>query len=155
MYNTCWYLCVYYTPTSLFKNAEFFSQALGWLMYSMRRSVLRATYSLAFITVVFYYFLRVIHYLFSGVYPLRTAFHFQGHHGGHLIRRALMSEWMVTYRSLHSVPTLHWCYILMCLYSSTENLTFVWERSLQVTDLQLILFCFFPVTMIFFQLQVF
>lgn len=29
MHNTCLYLCVYFTPTSLFKNAEFLSQALG------------------------------------------------------------------------------------------------------------------------------
>lgn len=61
MHNTCLYLCVYFTPTSLFKNAELLSQALGWFMLYIRRSVLRATNSLTFITVVLYYFLRVIY----------------------------------------------------------------------------------------------
>lgn len=78
------HLCVHNTPTtSLFKNAEFLSWALGWFMWYIRQSVVRATNSLAFIAVVLYYFLRVIYQLPSGAYPPRTAFRFQGHHGGH------------------------------------------------------------------------
>lgn len=86
MYYTYLYLYVHYTPSSLFKNAKFLSQPLGWFIYNIRPSILRATYSLAFITVIFYYFPRVIHHTSSGAYTLCLDFHCQGHYGGHLVK---------------------------------------------------------------------
>lgn len=51
-------------------------------MHRIRRSILRATNSLLFITVVLY-FLGAIYKLPFRANPCETAFHIQGHHVGH------------------------------------------------------------------------